>query len=465
MKNKGYLVFIGIVCAMLLIPFAGMTFWATNETTENTALAEWPSWMEDGKWNKNYLSDMGTYFEDHFAFRQNLVTANAVLRGKIFKDSATSQVVAGSDDWLYYAGSLDDYQGKNLMTERELYMTTHNLKLIQQYIESHGGQFIFTVAPNKNSLYNENMPYYYQKGSESNLENLTAEMEEAGISYLDLYKTFKEQDEVLYFQRDSHWNNKGAVLAYNALMDKMGREHETYLNVPYEEEEVHAGDLDEMLYPLAAVPETEYVYDKAWNYQYVNEVKDNMDDWIETENPGKQGTLLMFRDSFGESLLPFVADEIGRGYFSRLVPYNLTQVEQYAPNYVVIEKVERNLVDFIEEAPIMEPVQTENLYGPEAETESTVKTEKQGSYLMIQGEIDKKYMQDTSEIYISIRNAETMETKTYHAFYTLTGEETENGYQLYIKGSSMLPGNYHINVISQNEGQNTIVVSEDIAWS
>ena len=40
----------------------------------------------------------------------------------------------------------------------------------------------------------------------------------------------------------------------------------------------------------------------------------------------KDGSMLMYRDSFGESLLPFVADEIGQGYFSRLVPYNLTQI-------------------------------------------------------------------------------------------------------------------------------------------
>ena len=64
-------------------------------------------------------------------------------------------------------------------------MMIHNLKLIQQYVESWGSGFIFTVAPNKNSLYNENMPYYYQKGSESNLVNLMEQMEKAGISYLN----------------------------------------------------------------------------------------------------------------------------------------------------------------------------------------------------------------------------------------------------------------------------------------
>ncbi len=463
--KKRYLIYIVLVCVILLVPFAGMTFWATNETSENTVLAKWPSLIEDGKLNREYLSGMGEYFDDHFAFRQQMVTVNAVLRGKVLKESSTPKVVVGTDDWLYYNGTLEDYQGKNLMDERQIYMMIHNLKLIQQYVESWGSSFIFTVAPNKNSLYNENMPYYYQKGSESNLANLTERMEMAGISYLDLYSLFQEEEDVLYFQRDSHWNNRGAVLAYNGLMDYIGKEHETYLNVPYEEKAVHTGDLDEMLYPLAYEPETDYIYDKEWNYQYVNDVTDNMDDWIETVSPGKTGTILMFRDSFGESLLPLIAEETERGYFSRLVPYNLTQTEQYRPNCVVIEKVERNLIDFIEEAPIMEPVQTEVMSAPEAETDSEIFTDKQGSYLMINGQIDDRYVSEETEIYISLRNSQTMETKTYPAFYVMTEEKFNNGYQIYLKGSSLQPGNYHISTIVQNDGQNMIVASADVPWN
>ena len=40
MKNQKYLCFIGIVWVVLILPFVGMTFWATNETKENTELAK-----------------------------------------------------------------------------------------------------------------------------------------------------------------------------------------------------------------------------------------------------------------------------------------------------------------------------------------------------------------------------------------------------------------------------------------
>lgn len=465
MKNKKYLIFIILVWIVLMVPFAGMTFWPTNTTAENTVLAEWPVIKNENGWNQNYLSEMGEYFEDHFAFRQYFVTANALLRSKTIKSQATEQVVLGRNDWLYYSGTLDDYQGKNLMSDRELYNLVHNVSLIQEYVEAQGSTFRLTIAPNKNSLYSGNMPYYYRKGSTNNISRLSSSFLDAGIQYTNLYDAFLSQDEVLYFERDSHWNNRGAVLAYHTLMDSIGREHETYLNVPYEIQKEHIGDIDEMLYPLAAEPEEEYFYDKQHRFTYVNDVTDNMDEWIETVNPDKQGSILMFRDSFGESLLPFVADEMGKGYFSRLVPYNLTQIEELHPEYVVIEKVERNLKDFIEDVPIMEMPQTEELFAPEAGTDSTIETAKEGSYLMIKGSIDERYISGETEIAVSVRNNETMDSRTYKAFYTRTEAGDGNGYQLYIKGSSVPAGELHINIIVTNEGQSFIVAGKDIQWN
>ena len=458
-------IFIVIVSLILLIPFVGMAFWPTNETTENTVMAAWPKVTEEGKWNRDYLAQAGEYFEDHFAFRQQFVTANALLRGGIFKTSATDQVVVGKEDWLYFSGTLDDYQGRNLLSERELYAVVHNLKLMQDYVESCGSRFILTVAPNKNSLYNSNMPEHYKKGTDSNLKRLTERMAREGIHYVDLYQAFDSQEEVLYFKRDSHWNNKGAVLAYRALMDEMQKEHESYLNVPYETVREHIGDIDAMLYPLASREEEDYQYSKEWKYSYINEVKDNMDDWIETANPAKEGMLLMYRDSFGESLLPFLAEEMGEGYFSRLVPYNLTQVEEYIPDYVIVERVERKIAAFATEVPIMEPLPAENIFAPEMRTDTTVKAEKSGSYLMVKGQVDEQYLEDETDIYVQVRDSLTSQVKTYPVFYTLRKEVDGNGYQVYLKGSSVPEGELHISVIAAGEGQNMVIASEDITWN
>lgn len=462
--KKRYFIYIILVWVILIVPFAGMTFWPTTETSENTELAEWPKWKEDGTCNQDYLEEVGEYFEDHFAFRQHFVTANALLRGKIFRTGSTDQVIVGEDDWLYFGGTINDYRGRNLLSERELYNVVHNIRLMQSYVQQNGSQFVLMVIPNKNTLYDEAMPYYIKPGDTSNLERLTGMLSEQGVEYIDVKELFQKENDVLYFHRDSHWNNKGAVLAYNALMEKLGREHETYLNVPYELEKIHIGDIDEMLYPYGFEKEEEYIYDKKFSYQYVNDVKDNMDAWVQTENLQKDGSILMYRDSFGESILPFVADEMGQGYFSRLVPYNLTQTEELHPQYVVVEKVERNIQDFAKSIPIMEGPMIENQNALEIKTKSSVKTQKEGSYLSINGQIEKKYLEDHSNIYVAIRNKVTQETRTYQAFHMITKNGDGNGYQLYVKGGSVPKGELHISVITDDGMQTKIVASKDMNW-
>ncbi|MBM6828823.1 hypothetical protein H9X85_04965 [Anaerotignum lactatifermentans] len=462
MKHKKYICYLIVVWAVLIFPFAGMAFWPSNETTENTELASWPELKTEEGWNKEYMSQMGAYFEDHFALRQYWVTANALLRSTLFYTSATDQVVLGSEDWLYYSGTLDDYLGKNLFSEREKFALLHNLKLIQEYVEGQGSQFILMVPPNKNSLYDEHMPSHYQKADVSNLWELTEALKEEEIGYVDLLEEFSKTEETLYFQRDSHWNSKGALLAYCTLMEQTGRNFETYRNVPYDLKKEHSGDLDEMLFPKAVQMEEDFVYDYGWNYRYINEVKDNMDSWIETVNPQKDGTILMYRDSFGESLLPFVAEAYGRAYFSRLVPYNLLQIGQYGPDTVVIEKVERNLDDFIQQAPIMTYPQRENISAPEAKTDTTILAEKSGSFLEVQGILDEDYLDTKTEIYVSVRNEATMETKTYEAFYTST--EEGGGFQLYLSGGSLWEGELRLSVIAVNGGQAFLTGSTNITW-
>lgn len=95
MKHKKYLIFIIAIWAFLVFPFAGMLFWRSDETTENTELASFPSLKTEEGWNHEYLSEMGAYFEDHFALRQYWVTANALLRKNVIQSSATDQVVLG----------------------------------------------------------------------------------------------------------------------------------------------------------------------------------------------------------------------------------------------------------------------------------------------------------------------------------------------------------------------------------
>ena len=463
-KKRWYLIYIAAVLMLAAFPFVGMSAAASNETTENKELARFPRLRSDGTWNVRYLSQLGDYFEDHFAFRQELVAANALIRGRLLGVSASDQVLVGKDGWLYYTGTLDDYLGRNQMSEKGLANAVHNIGLMQQYVEDRGSRFLITIAPNKNSVYDSHMPSNYLRSGENNQTRLTPLLKQAGIHYADLYEIFEESGECLYLQGDSHWNNKGALLVCRKLLDGLDREYDGSAYDSWEIRKEHTGDLAEMLYSVAAKPEDNVYYDRIPIYAYVNDVEDTEEDWIETINPNGQGRLLMFRDSFGNSMLPILANEFEYGYFSRLVPYNLGNLDKYHPEYVVVERVERRLSFFAEQPPVMEgPVRVlEELRA--AATDTTVSVREDGSWYVVEGTLDSEYAQKDSRVYVSVRS-ENGESVTYEAFLTSSREEegwNDDGYQLYLRQASLPKGKVNLDIILVNGSTQTIVGTEEL---
>ncbi len=251
MKKKMGAVYLAATLILCLLPSVGMLWKHDEESAENRKLAELPSPRTEQGWNTDFLPELGEYFEDHFAYRQEMVTADAVLRSSIFGISTEDGVIDGKDGWLYYKDSLDDYLGTNPLSDRAVYNIARTLRMIQDYVESSGRNFLFTVAPNKNSLYGEFMPYYYgvKVSAEHNIDRLRSELDAQEVKYMDLYPLFEAEDEILYHNRDSHWNNKGAAMASDALLEALEKEHRSLVDLEFEVRKDFEGDLEKMLSP------------------------------------------------------------------------------------------------------------------------------------------------------------------------------------------------------------------------
>ena len=173
------------------------------------------------------------------------------------------------------------------------------------------------------------------------------------MSYLDLFAPFQQEDEVLYYRTDSHWNVRGAALAHDALVAGLGKtDQEPFFSGTYHQGEPHLGDLYEMLYPTGAETEEDAAYDRPFVFSYARPIRSAEDQFIQTENPDRSGSLLMFRDSFGNLLHTFLADAYGQAAFSRAMPYTMSLLDQTGADTVLIEIVERNLDWWATQAPI-----------------------------------------------------------------------------------------------------------------
>ena len=364
MKNKGLLLcFIAACLTVFLLPLVGMPFDRSDQNAGNERTVSWPSIRgTDGTVNPNYLKEAGDYFERHFAFRPALITADALLLEKVFLTSNTASVITGNDGWLYYSSTLPDFLRKDTLSERGMYNLVHNLRLVKDYVEGQGAKLLFMIPPNKNTLYGEYMPYYasLKYRSEGPGHRLRPLFEREDIPYLDLFQLFQSQNEVLYFREDSHWNNKGALLVYHEALERLGKEHETYQGAEVTRVKDHFGDLSAMIYPALQSAEWDYHYAGSGNYTYVSTAASrsgtvSVEDYhIEAACDSARDRLLMYRDSFGNSLIPFFANEYSYSVFSKTIPYKLaSDLEAYRPDHVIIERVERSIRDFIVSPPVL----------------------------------------------------------------------------------------------------------------
>ena len=345
-----YKLFIAAFLLLCIIPSAGMLFLPPTQAAANERLPPAPTLInEDGSWNTAVLDQVTDYIADHFALRQEMVTANAALQTGLLATSPAEDVIDGTDGWLYYAETLDDYQNHATLTEDEARQIAQTVAEMQAFCEARGARFVFTIAPNKNSLYPAHMPArYLQSDGAGNYELLEPLLAEYGIHYADLFTFLAAQDEVLYLHTDSHWTNRGAALAHDFLMDTLGLPHTVFADASYTTENTHRGDLYEMLYPKGTAREAQQIYETT--FSYVREPRTAEDILIQTTNPAApNGRLLLYRDSFGNALHPFLAEDFREATITRQMPYPFDGVQ--AGDTVIVEIVERNLENLLKYPP------------------------------------------------------------------------------------------------------------------
>lgn len=438
MNNKFTTIFITACFILCMIPSVCMIFAKSDEAIGNEMQVQAPEiTKENGEFNERILNDSGDYFEKHYAFRPSLITADAKIQSTIFGVSNTDTVVTGDNGWLYYSSTLDDYLGEDQLSPRGMWNLAHNLRMIENYAEHKGIKFLFTVPPNKNSLYGENMPYYYKKAysDDHNRDYLKSALEKAGVNYLDLFEVFEDQEEILYLKEDSHWNNKGALLAYNEIMDAAGKAHDDHSDIEPVIEKVHEGDLSKMIYPQAVMPEDDYVYGTGQSYNYIkqnNSMTDEVsveDFKIETVKEGADGNLLMYRDSFANTLIPFISEEFRTAYYSKSAPANIVKdIQERGPDYVIIEKVERNVSDFAKDpgiipAPAVKPdLENYTLIDDAVINYELSVTDK--TYVEFSGRVPEYETGSEDRIFIAVNYHDG--SKKLYETYTVTREASDN---------------------------------------
>ena len=298
-------------------------------------------------------------------YTDEAVTLKDLALGKLFGVSGNGQVIAGKDGWLFYSETLNDYTGAGRMTETQLTELAEKIAGLDEFCRGNGAVFYLIVAPNKNTVYPEKMPGIYKKGDAgSNLRLLLNKLAEKNVNAPDLAESFRERIEnvpeawmqinsetYLYYRTDTHWNALGASVAADLLTGNItGSNGGSYASTQVTRTGNTGGDLYRILYPsrriIAGDNETDdsYAFARIPDFEYVDEPVSMMDLDIKTVSEGKQGSVVVYRDSFGSELIPLLSGSFGSARYLRgNMPYDFRYVAEEKPDAVVLVIAERNL--------------------------------------------------------------------------------------------------------------------------
>ncbi|MEE0028485.1 MAG: hypothetical protein U0J70_12915, partial [Atopobiaceae bacterium] len=330
--------------------------------------------------------------------------------------SAVSDVIVGYDGWLYYEGELNDYWRKETLTDTGIENAATNLSLIQESLLARGKHFVLAIAPNKSTLFPDGMPYYYVRGEGPSIyERLHARLAELEVNAVDLMAELEGKRDT-YFLRDSHWNEEGALIAFDAIRDGLGYQNARDWGAA-DDVLAHTGDLDAMLHPLAVEPETLPHRTTLDAYAMANDAQSVEDAYIVTTATGTPGgqSLLMYRDSFANNLMLSFASTYRSAVFTKNVPYNLGDEQVGFAQDVVIERAERHIASFATDPPYMyAPKRAIATRGHEEGPGAVVRVRDADPYIVIEGSLGRD-LQKGERVYVEVAG-DTGESQAYEAF-------------------------------------------------
>lgn len=449
MKRVFSIIFLVTFFAVSLIPLLSMPFYKTPANTEKRVLNKMPKPFEDGKPNLNFFTQINDYFSDSFAFRLEMVQLNELIYTSALKHSTNEQVIFGKSGWLFFHETIADYTGMTALSDGQVERIATVLSLQCEYLESKGIQYIFTVAPNKNTIYPQFMPNRFIKFTSTAILDKLANAITSQVHYSDLKQTLSSENthKYLYHKTDTHWNDLGARVAANSIMQDIknllpGFDFNDSMDAATVETKF-AGDLKRMLFPLSKTADDGYTSLAPDSLYTVKRPFRSVEDAeITTTSDVNLTRLVMFRDSFGNAIIPFLSNNFGYVHYSREYPVNFRDLDKHSPDIVVYEIAQRNIPKLLIKAPLMPAIkrQTENLGGTNVNGEIFVQPK--GEYVHVYGYINcNKNL--AYRCYVTDSSGQTYEAFPIFETEKLSTQLTKSsGFSLYLKKKDYIAGDF-----------------------
>jgi alginate O-acetyltransferase complex protein AlgJ len=355
-------IFLLIISLPLAANIAGRD--GADPQAENRELAPPPTLEPSVASLTTFPARFGSWFEDHFGFRATLIRWYGDVRYFAFGVSPSSAVVKGRDGWLFYAddSGMDDYANVLPLSPVELDAWRDTLVRTHAWLRERGIAYVFTIAPDKHVIYPEYVAESIRPVHDrSRSDQLLAMLGQTAVPAVDERPTLidAKRRERIYFKTDTHWNDRGALVAYQQVIEAVRRQVAavptawTRVDFAPIERVTEGMDLARMMGLSRVLRETNLSL-RPRRPRQANVIEppgaDAADEVgrLVTEIPGSHlPRAVIFRDSFASRLAPFLSEHFSRAVYLWQNDFDADVVAQEHPDIVIQEIVGRHLYGFL----------------------------------------------------------------------------------------------------------------------
>jgi hypothetical protein len=355
------LLFLGMICLPAGLHLSGWHLPAAM--IEPRHLADMPRLKLKGAALHQFPAQFEAYFNDHFGLRSTLLRWRTLADVDWLRVSPAPKIILGQKGWLFYTEKMPglDYQSRRPFTEKQLAHWQQILEARRDWLASRHIRYLFVIAPDKQAIYPEDLPRSLraEQSRDTRLDQLMRHLHaHCNVTVVDLREPLRQAKtrEPVYSATDSHWNGRGAYAAYRRLVERLRPwfpDLQPWPRSDFEEVEFpQFSDCAQMLgltdrlgdVSLDLMPRQlrqARLADKS-----VRLPLSPVEPLFAMEQANSRlPRAIMFRDSFGAHLVPFLSEHFQRIVYAwQDVPSFETElIEREHPDVIIQEVVERKL--------------------------------------------------------------------------------------------------------------------------